>query len=252
MPISLTQHGSLVYVVNAGGSGNIAGFALSRAGDLSPLPGAVQPLSNGGAGAAPGPAQISFSPDGRTLVVTEKASNLVVTYAVNGGIASAPVAHPSAGQTPFGFAFSKRNTLIVSEAAGGAPDASTASSYRLSGTGLSIVTPAAPTTESAACWVAVSNNGRFAYTANTGSGTVTGYAVGQNGRLTLLDEDGVTGVTGPGSAPADSAFSHNGRYLYVLAGGTDQIVSFAFNADGSLTPLGSVAIPATALGLAAF
>jgi hypothetical protein len=62
---------------------------------------------------------------------------------------------------------------------------------------------------------------------------------------------GVIGVTGPGSAPADAALSKIGRFLYVLAGGAGQIAIFAFNADGSLTPLGSVALPATALGLAA-
>src|SRR6266542_3774812 len=76
-PISLAAHGSLVYVLNAGGVGNIAGFTLAADGHLSTLAGSTQPLSNGGVGAAPGPAQVSFSPDGTTLVVTEKATNLI-------------------------------------------------------------------------------------------------------------------------------------------------------------------------------
>jgi 6-phosphogluconolactonase (cycloisomerase 2 family) len=251
-PISVTLSGHLVYVLNAGGSGNIAGFALSPRGRLTPLPGSIQPLSNGGAGASTDPAQISFSPDGQTLVVTEKATNRIVTYGVRRGIASGPSVFASAGQTPFGFAFSHRNTLIVSEAFGGAADASAASSYHLAGGSLAVVTPSAPTTETAACWVAVSRNGRYAYTTNAGSGSVSGYAVGAGGRLTLLDDDGQTGITGPGSGPIDAAFSRNGNFLYVVAGGTDQIVIFAAGSDGSLTNLGGVSIPATALGLAAF
>jgi 6-phosphogluconolactonase (cycloisomerase 2 family) len=113
------------------------------------------------------------------------------------------------------------------------------------------VTPSAATTETAACWVAVTKNGRFAYATNAGSGSVTGYAVGPDGSLTLLNADGQTGLTGAGSGPIDAAFSHNSRYLYVVAGGTDQVVIFQVEADGSLINLGAVGIPATALGLAA-
>ena len=53
--------------------------------------------------------------------MTEKATNLIVTYEVRRGYASGPNAQPSAGQTPFGFAFDRRGLLIVSEAFGGAP-----------------------------------------------------------------------------------------------------------------------------------
>jgi hypothetical protein len=42
--------------------------------------------------------------------------------------ARGPVSHASSGATPFGFAFSKRGDLIVSEA-NGAPGGSAASSY---------------------------------------------------------------------------------------------------------------------------
>ena len=45
----------------------------------------------------------------------------------------------------------------------------------------------------------VTKNGRFAYTTNTGSGSISGYAVSADGGLTLLDADGHTGRNGPGS-----------------------------------------------------
>jgi 6-phosphogluconolactonase (cycloisomerase 2 family) len=251
MPISLTVHGNLLYVLNAGGSGNITGFTVDR-GQLTPLAGSTQPLSNGGVGSAPGPAQISFTPDGQQLVVTEKDSNSILTYTVGAdGLASAPTVHPSAGITPFGFAFNRRGYLIISEAFGGAPDASAASSYILNESDLQVISPSVPTHQTAACWVVVTGNGKYAYTTNTGSGSVSGYQVGRDGTLTLLDADGVTGDTGPGSSPTDAALSVGSRYLYVLNSGAHTVAVFQVNGDGSLDPLGEVSIPAGAVGLAA-
>jgi 6-phosphogluconolactonase (cycloisomerase 2 family) len=97
----------------------------------------------------------------------------------------------------------------------------------------------------------VTANGRFAYTSNTGSGSISGYAVAQGG-LTLLDADGLTGITGPGTAPIDLALSRNSRYLYALNSGNQTIAAFAVGADGSLTAIGAVSgLPASANGLTA-
>src|SRR5262245_27659597 len=74
-PISLTVYKDWLYVLNAGDSGNISGFHIEQDGSLSSLAGSTQPVSNGGVGAAPGLAQIAFSSDGSTLVVTEKTTN---------------------------------------------------------------------------------------------------------------------------------------------------------------------------------
>ncbi|HEU0079640.1 MAG TPA: beta-propeller fold lactonase family protein [Longimicrobiaceae bacterium] len=250
MPISVTVQGRLVYVLNAGGAGNISGLTLSPHGELAPLPGSTRPLSAAGVG----PAQVEFSPDGDVLVVTEKMTDRIVTYAVGGdGLAGPPIPHASAGTTPFGFAFSGRDRLIVSEAFGGAPDASATSSYILGGGGSpTTVSPSVPTTETAACWVAVSRDGRFAYVTNTGSGSVSGYAVARDGTLTLLDADGVTAMTGPGSMPIDEDFSRDGRFLYVLGAGSHAVHAFAFAADGSLAPVDrDPGLPAGSVGLAA-
>lgn len=247
-PVSVTVHGSLVYVLNGGGAGNVSGFTLSPRGELSPLAGSTRPL--GGAGTAP--AQVELSPDGRVLVVTEKATSRILTYTVGGdGLAGGPTLHPSAGATPFGFAFAGRDRLIVSEAFGGAPDASAASSYHVSRNGaLQVVSPSVGTTETAACWVVVSRDGRYAYVTNTGSGTVTGYAVAPDGSLTLLDADGETAHSGAG--PIDADFSANGRFLYVLDAGSHTVSAFRRAADGSLSPVGGAAgLPASAVGVAA-
>lgn len=232
-PLSVTIHGNIVYVVNGGGSGNIAGFTISSRGVLSPIAGSSLPLSS----SAAGPAQISFSPNGKILVVTEKATNSLSVYRVaSNGSVTGPSVVPSNGATPFGFAF-YGPVLVVSEAFGGAPDASAASSYEVHANGtLETITASAPTTETAACWIAFSIDGKYAYTTNTASGTISGYSV-KNGALTLLNADGVTGVTGPGSSPIDLAVSPDGAYLYALGSGTHAIAVFAINADGSLTAL---------------
>ncbi|HEU4451375.1 MAG TPA: beta-propeller fold lactonase family protein [Gaiellaceae bacterium] len=248
-PISVTVHGKLVYVLNAGGAAtpaNVHGF-VARRGELVPLPGSARPLST----AAPDPAQIEFSPNGRHLVVTEKATNTIVTYRVTLGYAGAPTAQPSAGETPFGFAFDRRGRLVVSEAFGGAPDASVLSSYALARDGtVTPITPNVATTETAACWVVVTKNSRYAYTTNTGSNSISGYRIGKDGGLTLLDADGKTATTGAG--PLDLALSKGSRFLYSLNSGVSEVQGFAVGGDGSLEPLGSAGgLPAGTVGLAA-
>ena len=249
MPISLTTHDGLLYVLNAGGSGNISGFRIRKNSSLAPLDGSTQPLSNGGVGAAPGPAQISFSPDGDLLVVTEKSTNLIVTYELRRGVAGPPVTYPSAGETPFGSAFDKRGHLIVSEAFGGAPGASAMSSYKVDDDEFEVISPSVATTQTAACWVVVSRNGRYAYDTNTGSSSISSYRIGRDGSLTLLDPQ--AGLTGEGSRPIDMALNNSGRFLFALSAGTSTISVFIVQFDGGLTALGTVSVPAGSVGLAA-
>jgi 6-phosphogluconolactonase (cycloisomerase 2 family) len=248
-PVSVAVDRNLLYVLNAG-SDSITGFHLTRRGRLVPISGSTRPLS----GAGTGPAQISFSPDGEQLVVTEKATNRIVAYQLDDdGLPSDPIVHDSVGQTPFGFAFDRRGRLFVSEAAGGAADASSVSSYKLAENGdLEIISGAVPTTESAACWVVITGNGRYAYTTNAASGSVSGFFIKRDGSLTLLDADGRTGETGAGSGPIDMALSVNSRYLYTLNGGNNTISAFRVGGNGSLHPVPGVSdLPPAANGLAA-
>jgi 6-phosphogluconolactonase (cycloisomerase 2 family) len=243
LPVSLTSYKDWLYVLNAGASGNISGFSIGQDGSLTSLAGSTQPVGNGGVGAAPGLAQISFSSDGSTLVVTEKTTNLIDIYQVEDGLAGAPVTHPSSGAVPFGFAFDRHGHAIVSEASGAV------SSYEINRNGFNVISPSVGTTQVAACWVAISKNGKFAYTTNAGSGSVSSFRIGADGSLTLLDP--TAGLTGAGSSPIDMAFSVNGQYLYVLAGGAHTIDIFQLDSDGSLTASGSTSVPVGVVGLAA-
>src|SRR5207244_9560225 len=102
-------------------------------------------------------------------------------------------------------------------------------------------------------WLVVSKNGRYAYTANAGSGTISGFAVGHDGSLTLLDASGVTANLGAGSHPLDETFSSNGRYFYNLTDGRHAISAFRIGEDGSLTSVGAVGgLPAGDVGIASF
>lgn len=250
LPTSLTLYKDLLYVLNAGGSGNITGFVVDQTGRLAPLAGSTRPLSNNGAGAAPAPAQISFSRDGSMLVVTERATNMIDTYTVGqDGLASGPAAHASSGVTPFGFAFTQQGALIVSEAFGGAALASAVSSYDVSNGGLDVISASVPTGQTAACWIAVSKNGKFAYSTNAGSSSVSAYRVGTDGSLSLID--GAAGITGTSGSPIDAGVSNNGQYLYVLNGRTHNLAAFAIQADGTLTSIGTFeGLPAGSAGIA--
>lgn len=247
-PISVTVEGDLLYVLNAGGDGNIAGLQVANNGTLLPLAGSTRPLSGSGTG----PAQISFSPDGRVLVVTEKGTNSLVSYAVgDDGLPSAPVVTPSEGVTPFGFSFGKRNRLFVSEAFGGNPGASTVSSYQVEGDASVVpITSSLATTQTAACWLVVTGNGRYAYVTNTGSDSISGLELARHGEVSLLDADGFTAASD--DRPIDAAMSRNGRFLYVLNGGDATLTAYRVRSNGSLRPLPGIGgLPAGTNGLAA-
>ena len=240
-PISLTVHGGVLYVLNAGGDGNISGFRVGTDGALSPIPGSTRALS----GTNVGPAQVAFSPDGQQLVVTEKTTNRLDVYTVDGdGVASAATSTASAGGTPFGFSFGHRDELFVSEAAG------SASSYVIASDGsLTVASGAVLTHQGAPCWAVVTQNGKFGYTANAQGGSISGFAIANDGSISLIDADGRTAVVGGGNI--DLALSGNSRYLYQLDG--DRSISgFRIEADGHLTAVGNVAaLPASTVGLVA-
>ena len=248
-PTSLTVHRDLLYVLHAG-TGTINGFTVSRSGTLTPLAGSTRPITGG---AAADPAQVEFTPDGKLLVVTGKNTNVIDTYRIDRrGRPSGPRANTSHGMTPFGFAFDNRGTLVVSEAFGGAPNQSAMSSYTVSRDGvLNVVSGSVRDFQTAACWVVITANGRYAYTSNTGSSSISSYRLRSNGTLTLLES--VAATTDPGSAPIDMALSRGSRYLYVLNGVTGTINGFRVAADGGLSRVASAGgLPPNAQGIAAY
>ena len=254
-PISLAARHDVLYVLNAGGAvgdmDQISGFQIGDGGQLQSLTGSTRPLS----AANVGPAQVGFNHDERTLVVTEKSTSLIDTFLINrNGQATLPITQPSAGTTPFGFAFNKEGYLIVSEAHGGSAGTSAVSSYQLKpDTGrLTVISPSVPTNQAAACWIAITESGEFAFTTNTGSGTISGFSIDKHtGALAAITPGGITGVTG--GAPIDEATVGN-SFLFALTitASQGQVAGFQINKDGSLVALGAAGgLPTSAVGLAA-
>lgn len=235
-PVSVTQHGDLVYVLNAAGSSSVVGFSF-REGHLLRIENSQRFLSANGAN----PGSVAFSPDGKFLVSVEKTANDVDVFEVApNGTLSAVKVNPSAGPGAFSAAVAPNGTAIVSETgSGGTTSAISSYSVHSDGT-LTTLSASVPTLGAANCWNAITPDGRFVYVSNAGSSTISGFAIGHNGTLTALPGT-IVGANPPGSGNLDIAVSADGRFLYSLnsAGGT--VGEFGINADGTLTNLGTAA-----------
>jgi 6-phosphogluconolactonase (cycloisomerase 2 family) len=247
-PTSAAVRGELAYVLN-NGTPNLCGFKLED-GRLTPLEGSERPLS----GPDADPAQVAFTSDGSALIVTERGTDSLSSYAVDErGYAEGPTSVKSSGQTPYGFDFTTRGTLVVTEAFGGAIGQAAASSYAVGGAGeLSVVSGTVGDTRSEVCWAAVTKDGRFMYVTNFGDGTVSSYAIGDDGTLDL--HDAVAGTTREGEKGVrDEAISRDGRFLYAIDADAQQLFGWTIADDGALTAVGAFdgGLPATVAGLAA-
>jgi 6-phosphogluconolactonase len=244
-PVSIALQGDRVYVLDAGNN-SIAGFRAAADGRLVALPHAHVALP----GSAP--AEVSLSQGRDVLVVTERNSNTIVTVPVSrDGSLGGAVSTPSSGATPFGFAIDRRGHVIVSEAAGGPNGTSAVSSYTLGGGGLlTTISASVGDTQQAACWLAVTKDGRFAYTANAASATVSSYAVGPDGSLSLLRP--IAASNPSGSHTTDLAQPRSQDELFALTAGAGTVSGYRVAANGDLVATGTAAgVPVSATGLVA-
>jgi 6-phosphogluconolactonase len=192
-PKSIAEHGRLVYVLNTGDP-SLAGFRLGENG-LEPLDGSRRDLPAGS-----DPAQVGFSPDGATLVVTNRGTDSLVAFAVTAeGLLGEPQEIASSGPTPYGFAFAG-DTLIVTQAFGAQVGKAAASSYRLSGRSIEPVTRSVGNGRSEICWAVTTPDGRWAFTTNFADGAVSRYAIGGDGSIEL--EDATAGASRSRAGPA--------------------------------------------------
>jgi len=245
-PISVTEHAGTVYVLDAGDVSHaptIAGFTASSNGLASNSVALALSTTVSASAAA---AQISFTPDGNHLVVTEKGTGMIDTYEVAAShVASGPHSQMSAGgstSTPYGFNFNG-DTLLVTEAAGAV------SSYSISSTGeLTAATTSLSTHQAAPCWMAAGNG--WGWAINAGSDSVTGYNVASDGTLSLTASSGV--AAGTANKPIDAALSSDGAFLYVLDATDHAISTYSIDTAGALTRLPDfLGLPAAAEGIAA-
>ncbi|HYZ18111.1 MAG TPA: beta-propeller fold lactonase family protein [Gaiellaceae bacterium] len=242
-PKSVAEHDGLVYALNTGPPA-LAGFRLEDGG-LVALTESQRELSAGA-----DPAQVGFSPDGSALVVTDRASNSIVLVPVDGEARlGEPTVSPSAGPTPYGFAFARGGALVVTEAFGAETGRAAASSYLLRGTSLEPVSRSVGNGRSEICWAVATSDG-YVFTTNFADGAVSRYAVDADGTLVLAAAVAGAAVEGqPGLRDED--LSADERFLYAIDADAGRVYGWAVE-GGELTALGSWnGLPATVAGLAA-
>ncbi|MEV6899992.1 beta-propeller fold lactonase family protein [Amycolatopsis sp. NPDC051372] len=234
-PVSVAVHGDRVYVLNALDGGSLQGY-WNLGGHLIPLPGQHRALGldpNAEPQFTHTPAQVEFTPDGSHLVVATKAvGDSLMVYSVNTllGLSAQPtVTSTGAGSVPFGFAFDRGGRVLLTEAG---PNA--VASVHLDKAGRATVAQTVATGQAATCWITVA--GDYAYAANAGSGTITTYSVG-HGRLELI------GHTPASAGTIDLTASGDGKFLYAQAGKDGEVDAFRIGRDGSLTAVGTIAVP---------
>jgi 6-phosphogluconolactonase len=245
-PKSVAEHDGLVVVLNTGEPG-LASFRLDADGNIAPVEGGYQELASDA-----DPAQVAFSPDGSMLVITERGTDSIEMYMVEAdGTFGASQAISSQGPTPYGFAFTSRGALVVTEAFRAEKGAAAASSYAIVNGSLVPRTSSVGNGRSEICWAVVTPDDRFAFTTNFADGAVSRWAIAADGSLSLEDAtagiavDGMTGLR-------DEDLSSDGRFLYTIDADDGRIYGWSVETEGSLGPVGSWdGMPATVAGLAA-
>jgi hypothetical protein len=289
-PVSLTEFENTLYVLNAGEEGSLAGFRVDINCALIPFDGEVSladpPISNplsdpiSSPIPAPGevlttPAQASFTPDGKRLVLSIKGlagaafdpttgallslpNGRMVVFSVGAnGQLSAPVVTPFsfANKTggPFSFIFADAETVIVVHA-NSLPG--TVASYTINPDNtLSLLSGPLATGEFAPCWL--SSNGQFVYTASFGApsgvleiggspgqpdanGVLNGFRINADGTLARVGD--VAGYPYPDPGPGHSG-NHAidvrvvGHFLYFVQPRLGMVGRWTIAQDGTLVDL---------------
>jgi 6-phosphogluconolactonase (cycloisomerase 2 family) len=277
--------GDKLYVSNRGDASatnpgtvapTITGFTINADGSLSPIPNSTVTFPVGTV-----PSQNLISPDGRFLfsdifgVGTAPQSNTLAPFRIgaDGSLTLAPggnVAAQAPGATTpapalLGAATHPTRNIVYA----GLTGLKEVAVFTYDDTGkLTFVGATAPNNQggSAPCWVAVSPDGKFLYTGDTGSDSVGVYSLADPEHPVLLQEFFVGGPLTPPGSPAGTprqtavfqvAVDPSGRFVYAIgqntsANGTfqegNQLHILAVAGDGTLSePNGPVILPAGAV-----
>lgn len=281
VPVCVAQHGKLVYVINEGELSadelgkvpSMTGYFIDENGHLAAIPNSFR--ITGRPDAQPG--DLLFSPDGRWLIITDKFAETFIhvlqvdddgtTHEVGDYVSNIPA--------PIGAAFTLHNILAVTEAnarfieggqRAGVPNGSSMSTYVLNDDGtLTPVSLSVRTEQTVASYVRFTPDGRFAFTSDKGSGSISSFTISPDGELALLQS--IAALTGGAfSEPLDEAITPDGKFLYVVTpmaalGNTlvlpipsnaGAVMGYRIGEDGSLTPVSVIeGLPLSSVGIVA-
>lgn len=233
-PVSLTIDDDLLYVLNSGSDGSIAGYDIANNGRLSLIEGSIRSLGTGQVGPPVGgerniaPGDIAFDSINRRLVIpfgagTELGEGRVLSFTVDDNDLPSEnfVETVAQGRLPFSVDFTRNGTALISDALG--PFAGDPASGDIGG-GLSsfdftdganlvpINTVANGQIET--CWVRVAHTSDLVFTTSTGAGAISTYSVSRNGQISVVDPIAATGIV----SPIDFDLTDDDEYLYVTTG----------------------------------
>lgn len=252
LPNSLAYHGGLLYVSNVNNPKNvlnmqgdqratISGLRVDASGNMTPVAGSSRTLSSD----ASHPSHVIFSPGGRHLVVVELFGKTIASYPVNtdGTLGTARLNLLTVDV--FSGAFTG-NTLITADVGPPMSTDGSASSFTLNVDGsLTPLTVGVKNGKVEPCWVSITPDGRYAYTSNLDTGTISSYRV-SGGKLTLLNADAAmkpaegarSAIDYVTSGPVDTFITPDGGYLYQQYSGRGSVTAYRIGADGSLREVG--------------
>lgn len=272
-PVSLTVNNGLLYVSNSGEFDNrlfvgetvlencghgqlpsVTGFRVTPDGNLTQIEGSTRLLSGEHES---GCAQISFSPDGKTLLATERIAGkkdeatgfgkgAITTFPVHpDGTLGPPNATVPTGNGPYAFTFTKDGTvLLMAEQNGGSTNVGGGhvTSYALANGVLTPIGGSVPTTGTDTCWIVLTNDQKYAFTTSPFvGGRISTLGVGNDGAMTLLHPV-ATAPDGKDEAKKgttdlllDLALSRDSKYIYTIEGFYGDLYAFKVNNDGTLT-----------------
>lgn len=260
-PVSVTAHGNLLYALNDG-TLTISGLRVSSTGKLTPIKGSTQKLSAGAVTSDIPPKQIQFDNSGTVLAVTLLKVPVIDTFKVNAaGVAGKAIVNKTAHPLPFAFSVDNDNRLAVAEIVnatippshGAFPPVSVVSTYSLNtSTGKLKYIDTAADHGFAACWTAITKNGRHEYVVNTGGGAPTGATVSVM-NISPVGHVSLAQVSPPGApgplpnglelARTDDALTGDNKYLYVVVPGVlapaSKIDEFKVLPNGHITQIGT-------------
>ncbi|MBC7785721.1 MAG: beta-propeller fold lactonase family protein [Burkholderiales bacterium] len=264
-PNSITQRGNRVYVLNAAGHGSITGFKFDSAGELSRLSNSTRNIQANQDEIRPdtlfNPVQVSFTPNGKHLVVSIKdgpkagalpgvtptgPGRVLVFDVDNDGRPSKTFERTDFNNRgPFGFSFDTKGRILLTLFVGGpvidGAITSSVGSYSINSAGhLVAITLGLNNDQIDSCWI--ENNGKYAFSANYTSNTISSYRVGADGKLTLINKKAAV-ITVPdriqGATPIDIRISADGKFLYNVLPGAGKVGAWRINSNGSLASIGS-------------
>ena len=242
-PVSLILRGNQLLALNQGTEGrapSLAGFTVAASGQITAT-GLRTALTLGNI-----PTHIVLNPSGSLLILLVPqpvGTGHVVTYAVSydagGNVSRLTKRSDFTGLPgPFAGVFSPRaaasnQLLVVDENLPGTI------SFLVSASGTLTVNNSAGNRQRFPCWIVVTTAGTSAFTTNTGSDTMSLFAVASDGRMTLRSN-----VAAGGHLPTDLTLDPAGRYLYEVNVGSASVKGWRLT--GATTSAGLAAVNATA------